>query len=64
VESKALLVGGKEFLKQIKDNEIKYVIVRRPKTVLLHNEIADFPEEIQDMLQEFSDIVVDDLPDK
>ena len=57
-------MGGKEFLKQIKDNEIKYVIVRRPKTVLLHNEIADFPEEIQDMLQEFSDIVVDDLPDK
>ena len=32
--------------------------------MLLHIEILDLPEEIQDMLQEFSDIVVDDLPDK
>lgn len=61
---KALLVGGKEFLKQIKDSEINYVVVRRPKTMLLHTEISDFPEEIQEMLQEFSDIVVDDLRDK
>eukprot|EP00253_Pinus_taeda_P017651 PITA_17651 len=36
--TKVLLVGGKEFLKQIEDDE--------------------------EMLQEFSDIVVDDLPDK
>lgn len=62
--AKALLVGGKEFLKQIEDSEIKYVVVRRPRAVLLHTEIADLPKEIQDMLQEFNDIVVDDFPDK
>jgi len=32
--------------------------------VLLHIEIFYLPEEIQELLQEFSDIVVDDLPDK
>ena len=32
--------------------------------MLLHTKISDLPKEIQEMLQEFSDIVVDDLPDK
>lgn len=59
-----LLVGGKEFLNQVKDSEKKYVVVRRPKTMLLHTEIVDLTEEIQNMLHEFSDIVVDDLLDK
>ena len=62
--TKSLLLGGKEFLQQIGDDEIKFAIVRRPRAVLIHTEIIDLPEEIQDMLQEFSDIVVDDLPDK
>ena len=31
---------------------------------MIHTEVNDLPKEIQDMLQEFSDIVVDDLPDK
>lgn len=62
--AKALLVGGKEFLKQIEDNEIKYVVVRRPRTVPLHTKISDLPKKIQDILQAFNDIVVDDLPDK
>jgi len=31
---------------------------------LLHIEVSDLPKEIQQMLQEFTDIVVDDLPDK
>jgi len=61
---KSLLVGGKEFLKQIEDSEVNYYVVRRPKTILLHTKISDLPEKIQEMLQEFSDIVVVDLPNK
>lgn len=61
---KALLLGGKEFLQQMGDDEIKFVIVRRPREVLVHTEIKDLLEEIQDMLHEFSDIVVDNLKDK
>ena len=40
------------------------LVVRRPRTVVLHTKISDLPEEIQEMLQEFGDIVVDDLPDE
>lgn len=32
--------------------------------MLLHTEASDLPLEIQQMLQEFIDIVVDGLPDK
>ena len=32
--------------------------------VILHTKIIDLPEEIQDMLQDFGDIIVDDLPDE
>lgn len=60
---RVLLMGGKQFLKQIEDSEVSYAIVRRAKTVLLHTKVSDLPTEIQQMLQ-VSDIVVDDLTDK
>eukprot|EP00253_Pinus_taeda_P025527 PITA_25527 len=61
---KALLLGGKEFIKQIEDREINFFVIRRPKAVVLHTQISDFPEEVQKLLQDFGDIVVDDLPDE
>eukprot|EP00253_Pinus_taeda_P019259 PITA_19259 len=61
---KALLLGGKEFIKQIEESEINFAIIRRPKAVVLHTQILDFPEEVQKLLQDFGDIVVDDLPDE
>eukprot|EP00253_Pinus_taeda_P033278 PITA_33278 len=63
-EPKVLLVKGKQFLKQVENSEMNFAVVRRTRTVLLHTEITDFPVEIQQMLEEFTDIVVDDLPDK
>eukprot|EP00253_Pinus_taeda_P017366 PITA_17366 len=62
--TKALLMGGKQFVKQIEENEVNSVIVRRTMTVLLNTEKSELPTEIQEMLEEFKDIVVDDLPDK
>lgn len=47
--TKVLLVGGKGFLKQIEDEKVKYVVVRRPRTVLLCIEISYLPEKIQEM---------------
>eukprot|EP00253_Pinus_taeda_P017528 PITA_17528 len=63
-ETKALLMSGKQFLKQVENSEINYVVVKKIRTVLLHTEITDLPIEIQQMLEEFTDIVVDDLLDK
>eukprot|EP00253_Pinus_taeda_P024797 PITA_24797 len=61
---KALLLGGKEFIKQMEDSEINFAVIRRPKAVVLHTQISDLPEEVQKLLQDFGDIVVDDLPDE
>lgn len=61
---RVLLMGRKQFLKQVENSEVIYVVVRRAKIVLLHTKVLDFPAEIQQMLHEFSNIVVDDLLDK
>eukprot|EP00253_Pinus_taeda_P022301 PITA_22301 len=61
---KALLLGGKEFIKQIEDSEVSFAVIRRPKTVVLHTQVSDLPEDVQRLLQDFGDIVVDDLPDE
>lgn len=63
-ETRALLMSGKQFLKQVKDNEVGYAAIKKARTVMLHTEITDLPIEIQRMLKEFADIVLDDLPDK
>ena len=63
-ESRALLMSRKQFLKQVKDSEVGYAMIKKARAVLLDMEIIDLPIEIQRMLEEFADKVVDDLPDK
>ncbi len=58
------MVSGRQFLKQVEDSEIGYAVVKKAMTILLHMEVSDLPMEIKEMLQEFTDIVVDDLLDK
>jgi hypothetical protein len=58
-----LLMSGKELLKEIKKKEdTQFIVVRKPKIVLTSARIDDLPEEIQELLEEFVDIVVDELP--
>jgi hypothetical protein len=37
-------------------------VVRKPKIVLTSTRVDDLPEEVQELLEEFADIVVDELP--
>jgi hypothetical protein len=37
-------------------------VVRKTRVILTNTLIDDLPEEIQEMLENFADIVVDDLP--
>jgi hypothetical protein len=37
-------------------------VVRKPKIVLTNTRVDDLPEEVQKLLEEFDDIVVDELP--
>eukprot|EP00253_Pinus_taeda_P032679 PITA_32679 len=62
--TKALLLGGKQFIKQIDETEINFAVVRRMKPVLLSIERTELPKEVQKLLEEFQDIAAEELPDK
>jgi hypothetical protein len=58
-----LLMSGKELLMEVKKKEdTQFIVVRKPKIVLISMRIDDLPEEIQELLGEFANIVVDKLP--
>ena len=58
-----ILMSGKELLDEVKkDQEMQFVVVRKPRVILTSTSIDDLPEEIQELLEKFPDIVVDDLP--
>jgi hypothetical protein len=57
-----LLMSGKGLIKEVKKKEdTQFIVVRKPKIVLTSTRIDDLPEEIQELLGDFADIVVDEL---
>jgi hypothetical protein len=63
MSNNVLLMSGKELLNEVKKKEeTQFIVVRKPKIVLTSIRIDDLPEEIQELLGEFVDIVVDNLP--
>ena len=61
-DPKSLLMGGKEFLQQLKIEEVNFVIICKLIVVLTSTTIFDLHLKIQELLEEHHDIVVDDLP--
>ena len=58
-----LLMSGNELLDEVKKKEdTQFIVVKKPKIVLTSTRIDDLPEEIHELLGEFVDIVVDELP--
>jgi hypothetical protein len=58
-----LLMSGMELLDEVKKyQEMQFVVVRKPRVILTSTSIDDLPEEIQELLENFVDIVVDDFP--
>ena len=43
---------------------MKYAVVCKARVVTVKTNVTDLPEEIQKMLGEYTDIVVDDLPNE
>jgi hypothetical protein len=63
VSNVVLLMSGKELLTEVKKKEEpQFIVVRKPKIVLTSIREDDLPEEIPQLLEEFIDIVVDELP--
>jgi hypothetical protein len=49
-----LLMSGKELLSEVnKEQEMKFVVVRKPKVILTSTSMEDLPEEIQELLENF-----------
>jgi hypothetical protein len=58
-----LLLSGKELLTEVKKKEEpQFFVVRKPRIVLTSTRVDDLLEEVQELLEEFADIVVDELP--
>jgi hypothetical protein len=54
---------GRKFLTEVKKKEEpQFIMVRKPKIILTSTRVDDLPEEVQELLEEFVDIVVDELP--
>jgi hypothetical protein len=63
VSNIVLLMSGKELLKEVKKKEdTQFIVVRKPRIVLTSTRVDNLPEEIQNLLEEFANIVVDELP--
>jgi hypothetical protein len=63
VSNTVLLMSGKELLNEVKKKEEpQFIMVRKPMIVLTNTRIDDLPEEVQELLEEFANIVVDELP--
>jgi hypothetical protein len=58
-----ILMSRKEILKQVKEEqEMQFVVVRKTIVILTSTSMEDFPEEFQELLDNFADIVVDEIP--
>jgi hypothetical protein len=63
VRNIVLLMSGKELLTEVKKKEDpQFIVVRKPRIVLTRTRVDDLPEEVQELLEEFTDIIVDELP--
>jgi len=51
-------------LQQIEDDEVNFALICKPKVVITSTKISDLPIEIQEMLENYCDIIIDDFPDE
>lgn len=63
-DKKTLLLGGMEYLKQIEENEVNFVVICKPKIIMTSTKVSYLPIEIQEMLEKYCDIIVDDFPNE
>jgi hypothetical protein len=58
-----LLMSGKELLSEVKkEQEMQFVVVMKPKVVFTSTSMDDLPDEVQELLENFVDIVLDEFP--
>ena len=57
-----MLISGKKLSQEVeKSEELKFAIVGKPNVILTSTNLNYFPEEIKVVLDNFMDIIVDEL---
>jgi hypothetical protein len=63
VNNTVLLMSGKELLTEVKKKkDPQFFVVKKPRIVLTSTRVDDLLGEVQELLEDFTDIVVDELP--
>ena len=63
VGENVLMISGKELLREVKkEKEMHFSIVGKPKVILTSTNLDNFPVEIKNLLNDYVDIIVDELP--
>ena len=63
VSNTILFMSGKELLTEMeKKEDPQFFVVRKLRIVLTSTRVDDLPDEIQELLGEFADIIMDELP--
>ena len=56
-------MSGKDLLTEMeKKEDPQFFVVRKPRIVLTSTRVDDLSDEIQELLEEFTDIIMDELP--
>jgi len=63
VKVRILFMSGKELLNELnKEQEMQFVVIRKPGVILTNTSLEYLPEEVQELLKKVVDIIVDELP--
>ena len=52
------------FLHQLKEDEVSFALICKPIVIITNTIIADLPIEVQELLNEFNDIIVEEFPNE
>ena len=60
-----MLMCGKEMLQEFqKEKDLHFSLIGKPKVILTSTDLDDFPNEVKNLLSEYADIIVDELPNE
>ena len=63
--SSILVMSGKELLQEVqKEEDLHFSLVGKPKVILTSTNLDDFPIEVKNLLDEYVNIIVDELPNE
>ena len=63
--SSILLMSGKELLQEVqKEKDRHFSLIGKPKVILTSIDLDELPDEVKTLVDEYADIIVDELPNE